>query len=391
MVGFIFGIIFILAGIGVGIGLCIPKKEVETKEILLNNDGNSCTNRYGAPIFKKIIVSPYKKFCALTIGIGVFLGCLSIFLGSISTVDTGNTGVITVFGRVEDKTLDAGFHMKAPWESVIQMNNKVQKATIDLQCFSSDIQEVEVRYTLNYQIKKSNAQEIYKTVGKDYYDTVITPNIAESVKIVTARYTAENLIGNRDELASNIEQFLSEQLDKYNIEVVSTAIEDMDFTDEFTAAVEAKQVAVQNKLKVQTEEEQRTMQAQKAAERAEIEAQASAAVAEIEARAAAAVAEIQANADKLVAEIGADSAEYQGKKEAAIALQRLASINGWTVVTGENNINRLVKADGTEVTSDELRIGTQKLIEYYYIQQWDGKLPETMLSDDANFLFNINN
>ena len=69
--------------------------------------------------------------------------------------------------------------------------------------------------------------------------------IAESVKTVVAQYTAEELIGMRNVLASGIENILSEQLEGFNIILVTTAIEDMDFTDSFTNAVEAKQVADQ--------------------------------------------------------------------------------------------------------------------------------------------------
>lgn len=51
--------------------------------------------------------------------------------------------------------------------------------------------------------------------------------------------------------------------------------------------------------------------------------------------------------------------------------------------------NTLRKSDGTNVTDEELKIGAEKLIEYYYIQQWDGKLPETMLGDNSNTLIDI--
>ncbi|MBP5242381.1 MAG: prohibitin family protein [Clostridia bacterium] len=345
MAAFIFAILFLAIGIIAGVSMRFVKV-------------NSKTN------LAKFSFIPY------TVGAILFVICFatSIFV----SVPTGHTGVVTVFGRVNDEVLDAGIHVKAPWENVINMDNRVQKATVTLQCFSSDIQEVECKYTLNYQIKKANAQEIYKSVGISYYDTVITPNVAESVKTIMAHYTAENLIGNRDELAANIEDLLGTQLERYNVEVVSTAIEDMDFTNEFTAAVEAKQVAVQNKLRAQTEQEQKTMEATQEAERSKIEA---AAKAEI--------AKIQAEADREVAQIGADSAEYQGKKEAAIALQRLASINGWTVVLTDEGINELYKADGTQVTAEELKIGSEKLIEYYYIEQWNGILPETFVGDGS--------
>ena len=302
---------------------------------------------------------------------GVICLALVLLVSSIVvSVDTGHTGVVTTFGRVEDYTFDSGVHLKAPWNNVVEMDNRVQKSTVKLECFSSDIQEVSCQYTLNYQIAKSNAQDIYRVVGVDYFDTVITPNVAESVKTIMAHYTAESLVSNRDTLAAEIEALLSEQLKKYNIELVSTAIEDMDFTDEFTNAVEAKQVAVQNKLKATTEQEQKTMEAQQAAARAKIDAEANAEV-----------AKIQARADMEVAQISADSAEYQGRKEAAIALQRLASINGWSVVAGEDGITHLYKPDGSEITSADLEAGTKNLMTYYYVDQWNGVLPTYYVSD----------
>lgn len=267
--------------------------------------------------------------------------CVVLIVSSMMiSVPTGHTGVVTVFGRVENYTLDAGMHAKAPWSKVITMDNRVQKASVNLSCFSSDIQEVQTVYTLNYQINKNNAQEIYSTVGISYYDTVITPNVAEAVKTIMARYTAEELIGSRDKLASEIETLLTMQLLRYNIEVVSTAIEDMDFTDAFTNAVEEKQVAAQNKLKAEIEQQQKTIEQRATSERDVIKANAEAEV-----------AKIQAEADLEVTKIQADAAEYAGQKEAAK--------------------NRAI--------SEAL---TEELLQYYYVQQWNGVLPQTYLGSD---------
>lgn len=366
MVGFIFGIIFLLAGIGLGVFFFVHKHTSYEEDSYGNykRDGN------GNRIQKT--TQPFKKFAVLAMVVGILLAILLTWLGCIASVPTGHTGVVTTFGKVEDKTFDAGFNMKAPWQKVVTMDNRVQKANTTLACFSSDIQEVTIAYTLNYQIDKANAQEIYRSVGTAYYDTVVVPNIAEAVKVVTAQYTAEQLVGSRAELAAAIDAVLSENLAKYNIQVASTAIEDMDFTDAFTNAVEAKQVAAQNKLQAEIEQAQKVMEQKAAAEMAVIQAEANAET-----------AKIQAEADMDVAKISADSAEYQGKKEAAIALQRLASINGWTVVHNEESgINELYKANGDLVTDDELRVGAQKLIEYYYVQGWDGKLPDTYVGSE---------
>jgi regulator of protease activity HflC (stomatin/prohibitin superfamily) len=300
----------------------------------------------------------------------------------MASVSTGNTGVVTTFGKVENYTFEAGMHFKAPWNSVVQMDNRVQKTTVELPCFSSDIQEVNTVYTVNYQISKTNAQNLYRDVGTNYLETVVTPTIQETVKTVIARYKAEELISNRAEVAAEIETLLTANLQRYNIDVASTAIENMDFTDSFTNAVEAKAVAAQNKLQAEIEQAQALAKAENDKKIAKENAEAKAETDRINANAQAEIAEIQANADKLVAQINADSAEYQGKKEAAIALQRLASINGWTVVhNNETGINELYKANGNKVEEDELLTGAQRLIEYYYTQTWDGKLPDTFVGD----------
>ena len=387
MVGFIFGIIFLIAGIITAVCLANYKQVNKTEEYVLDEEGNRVRSSYGGyrTTTKETVTKPLAKFSVVSVITGLFLAILLTFFGCISSVDTGHVGVVKTFGKVEDYTFDAGFHLKAPWNSVTQINNQVQKTTIELPCFSKDIQEVNTTYTVNYQIAKGNAQNLYRDIGVNYLDTVVNPTIQETVKTVIAKYSAEELIGKRAIVAAETEELLRANLQKYNIDVSSTAIENMDFTDSFTNAVEAKVVAEQQKIQAKTEQERLTMEAEKAAERAQIEATAQAAVDKTKAEAAAKIAEIQAEADARVAEISANAAEYQGQKDAAIALQRLASINGWTVKTekiDETHTKYTVcYADGKPVGEDDLKIGAQRLIEYYYTQAWDGKLPDTFVGD----------
>ena len=63
-------------------------------------------------------------------------------MSMIKTVPTGHTGVVVTFGEVQDYTYEAGVHFNAPWVNVVKMDNRTQKETIELMCFSSDIQEV---------------------------------------------------------------------------------------------------------------------------------------------------------------------------------------------------------------------------------------------------------
>ena len=257
---------------------------------------------------------------------------LCLGLGCMANVPTGHTGVLTTFGKVEDNTLEAGMNFKAPWQEVIVMDNRVQKQSTDLMCFSSDIQEVSMKYTVNYQISSKDAMTIYKTIGVDYYTNIIVPNITEAVKTAVAHYNAEALVSGRSELSQVIQEDLTKRLAAYNIIVVSASIEDMDFTDAFTNAVEAKQVAEQNKLKAQTEAEQRV-----------IEAEAAATIKQVN-------AEAEANAKKTAAD--AEAYEIGVKAEA--------------------------EAEANKKLAESI---TQELIDYKYYETWNGELPGVVGAD----------
>ena len=116
-------------------------------------------------------------------GIGIATAVLFIFcliFSCMANVPTGHTGVLTTFGKVENHTLEAGMNFKAPWQSVVTMDNRVQKQSTDLICFSSDIQEVSMKYTVNYQISSADAMTIYKTIGIDYYTNIISNSIMDN-------------------------------------------------------------------------------------------------------------------------------------------------------------------------------------------------------------------
>lgn len=266
---------------------------------------------------------------------------------SFTSVPAGFTGVPVTFGKVADYTLDSGFHFKSPFTQVVKMDNRIQKHTVTMSAFSKDIQETTVVYTVNYQISKNDAMTIYRTIGRQYFDVVIAPNISEAVKTATAHYTAESLVNNRDKLAIEIEDVLIRLLEKYNIEIIGTSIEDLDFTDAFTNAVEAKQVAAQNKLRAETEQAQLVMEEEAKAQRAIITANAEAEQ-----------AIIAANADLEVVKIQADAALYAGEREA--------------------NMNQRI--------AEAL---TPNLIQYYWIKQWDGILPSTVLGNDTNVMMTL--
>ena len=231
-----------------------------------------------------------------------------IAVGSLCTtqIPTGYTAIVTTLGKVENYTLEAGFHFKSPFQKIILMDNREQKTSFFTQAFSSDIQQVEVTGSINYAINKATAMTLFKEVGTDYFNKLINPRMLENTKAVFSKYTAENLVSAREELSSLIRESMSREMSRYGISIISVSIENIDFTDAFTDAVEAKQVAAQKKLQAEIEQEQKTMETQQQAERQKIEAEAKAEVLKVNADAEAystrVKAEAEAEANRKIAE-----------------------------------------------------------------------------------------
>ena len=272
---------------------------------------------------------------------------LILAVSMIKTVPTGYTGILTTFGKVEPNTVSAGVHVIAPWQKIVKLDNRTQKVSVETDTFSKDIQQVKVSLAVNFCIDQATAQELYKTVGVNYYESVVLPRILENVKAVVAEYSAENLVAKRGELSDEILTRLTDDAAAYGINIISISVEDIDFTDEFTDAVERKQVATQNKLAAETEQAQKTMEEQAAADRAVISA-----------KAKAEQDVIAANAELEVTKIQAEAALYAGEKEAEMNKRIAESL-------------------------------TPNLVKYYYIKQWEGVLPKTVLGEDNSFMISL--
>lgn len=186
----------------------------------------------------------------------------TLAMSSISKVGTGHTGILVSFGKTDEKTYGEGITFRAPWKNMIQIDNRIQKnghddKPLSLTAFTKDTQQVSINYTVNYRINKENASKLYKEIGLDYFKTVLTPIIQESVKIECAKYTANELLENRDRLAQDIEKDIKIKFSQNYIDLTATAIEDLSFSDEYEKAVEQKQVALQDKLKAEQEAEKK--------------------------------------------------------------------------------------------------------------------------------------
>src|ERR687891_242368 len=279
--------------------------------------------RSGGPAIGKGSSSLIKIVIPAVIGI-IIVGFLVV--NSIKIVDAGNRGVLLTFGAVDvSRSLNEGIHFVVPVrDNVVQMEVRTQRITEDAASASGDLQDVRTQVALNYHLDPDNSQNVYKELGPEYADRVIVPAIQESVKQVTARFNAEELITQRESVKTEIEQQIRGRLAAYNIIVDAISITEFQFSDEFVRAVEAKVAA-----------QQRALQAQNELRRIEIEAQ------QAEARA---VGEQQANIARAEGVRQANVLQAQGEAQAI-------------------------------TTIDEQLRQSPSYLEWLKSQRWDGQLP----------------
>ena len=269
--------------------------------------------------------SPFKL-----VGLILVVILLVVFvIASYVVIPAGHTGVALTFGKVEDTVLQEGLHFKVPFvQKIAVMDNRIVKLDVNTEAFSKDLQTITTVVAVNYHVGKENSQTVYKNVGLNFEEVLITPAVNEVLKAVTAKYTAVELVSSRAEVSKLLDDGLNEKLNGYGIFINELNIINWDFSEEYINAVEAKQVAEQNLIKTRTEQEQALV------------------IANTEAQKRVIAAEAEANEIKVLAEANAES-------------------------------NRILTESITDL-----------LIRYQTVAKWDGKLP-TVMSGGDNMLIDI--
>lgn len=193
---------------------------------------------------------------------------------SFTIVQAGHRGVILQLGAVQPKVFEEGLHFKMPFiQTVIPIEVRVQKAESNQVSASRDLQTVTTTLAVNYHLDGATINNLYQNVGMEYRARIVDPAIGESLKAVTAQYTAEDLISKRSEVSAKVKEVLAAKLSLYNMILDDINITEFKFSEEFDRAIEQKQIAEQQALKskldlerIKIEKEQEITRAQAQAE-----------------------------------------------------------------------------------------------------------------------------
>lgn len=217
---------------------------------------------------------PFPKATVPTIIIVLLLLMLLLpGIGLWSIVRAGHVGVVTRFGAV-NRVMQPGIAFKIPViENVTQMETRTQKEQVEAAAASKDLQQVDAKIALNYHLDGRRAVDVYQNVGTEYKERVIDPAMQEAFKAATAKYSADELISQRELVASEVKQSLTNKLTPYHIAVEQFSVVNFDFSREFNAAIEAKARAVQQAQQAENDLRRIEVEAKQTITRAQADAE----------------------------------------------------------------------------------------------------------------------
>ena len=208
--------------------------------------------------------SPWFKYHALGKAIAVILILIGVLSSMIVQIDAGTIGVQSLFGKVQNRTLEPGLNMINPLVKVTHFDTKTQNYTMSgvhdegekmgddaIRVLSQDGLEVIIDVTILYRVQPNRAPEILKEIGTDYRNVIVRPMVRTKLRDNAVYYDAVSLYSTkRDEFQNRIFENLKAEFDMRGLELESLLVRNIMLPESVKATIESKINAEQEAQKM---------------------------------------------------------------------------------------------------------------------------------------------
>jgi prohibitin 1 len=176
---------------------------------------------------------------------------LILVYASVAYVPAGHVGVLTLFGRVTGDVLQEGTHFVNPFKINNTMSIRTQELKETASVPSDEGLVMTLDTSLLFRLSPEKAAEVFRTIGPNYVQVVVEPNLRSTIRAVTSQHSANALYtGAREEVAQQINKELVQQLGARGVEVQSVLLRDIQLPQMLKGSIEAKQQAEQDSLRM---------------------------------------------------------------------------------------------------------------------------------------------
>lgn len=208
----------------------------------------------GATIDRVSMISKRIAIPIVILIIGIF-----VFLKSLVIIPAGATGVYELFGKVSDRQLPSGIHLVNPLGRVTKMSVRTEEYTMSvvaeegqrygddsILALTNEGLEVSLDLTVLYRLEEASAATVYRTLGPNYVEKVIRPQIRSIIRSETSRYSAKEIYAEkREEFSSSISEKLTEELVTRGIALEEVLLRNVALPDKLAQSIQDKLTAEQ--------------------------------------------------------------------------------------------------------------------------------------------------
>lgn len=209
--------------------------------------------------------------------IGSVILILALVIGASQAtyvIEPGTRGVLVTLGKVAPVALKEGFGTKAPFIShVVPVTVRQQTRDLPSECYSSDLQQVNVALRVLYRIPEESVVRIYQEFFGEPFANLIAPRVQEALKEVTALQSAEQIVKQRETIKTRALAAAREKIDGLLI-IEDIVLENITLSKELESAIESKMVQEQEAAKARFTQQKAQIEADTAIIKAKGEAEA---------------------------------------------------------------------------------------------------------------------
>lgn len=245
-------------------------REVDDTSTAGDNPKDSIKNKS-----KKLNFKNMKKTKNKTILVAIAVIAIWFFFSLFTVVEAGETGVYSLFGKVRDKELSSGFHLVIPLAKVTKMSIRTEEYTMSIlqgegnragvdaiKALTKEGLDVDLDITVLYRLNEEKASDIYRTVGLNFAEKIIRPDIRSTIREVIANYEAKDIYSEkREEAAMQIKSKLEESLGERGFVVEDVLLRNVQLPARLAQSIQEKLQAEQEAQKydflLQTEEKEK--------------------------------------------------------------------------------------------------------------------------------------
>lgn len=213
--------------------------------------------------YSQITKKPMKSIRNTIIAVVVALVVIILLVNMIIIIDAGETGVYHLFGKVRDKELSSGIHLINPLANITTMSIRTNEYTMsiaygegkrsqadEIQALTKEGLTVDLDITVLFHLNEDSASDVFRTVGLEYEEKIIRPEIRSVIREVVAQYEAKDIYSElRQEVAQNILTKLTENIKDRGIIMETVLLRNVNLPEQLTQSIEDKLTAEQEAQK----------------------------------------------------------------------------------------------------------------------------------------------